>query len=103
MKTFFSLAIILSCLEVSSALHAEDNSCWVTAPPQDDVWVKVYDSDRDGNRGPLIWKGKIEAGQEHKITSTQGHIRYSYTRDPYQPYQGENSVGCYDDRRIGVD
>ncbi len=102
MKSFLIVSIFSLSLVLSSALRAEDNTCWIVAPPQDAVWVKVHDSDRDGNPGPLIWKGKIEAGQEQKITSTQGHIRYSYTRDEYQPYEGENSVGCYDERRIGV-
>ena len=103
MKSILFFVVFSLSLAFSSALHAEDNTCWITAPAQDAVWVKVHDSDRDGNRGPLIWKGKIEAGQEHKIVSTQGHIRYTYTRDQYQPYEGDNSVGCYDERRITVD
>ena len=84
-------------------LCAADNTCWLTAPSQDDVWVIVYDADDDGNRGEVIYEGKIPAGGRIKINSTDGHIRYNYKRDVDQPYEGDNSEGCYQQRSIGMD
>ena len=85
----------------SPSVH--QNTCWFSAPQQNDVWVIVYDADVDGNRGGVIWQGKIAAGQKIKIKSTDGHIRYDYKLDPDQPYEGEVSVGCFGQHRISVD
>ena len=93
----FSLGVLLSVIWLSSAF-ADDNSCWISAPAQDDVWVIIYDADADGNRNNFIWKGKIAAGQKVKVNSTDGHIRYDYTFDPDQPYEGDVSLGCYGDQ-----
>jgi hypothetical protein len=97
------MVVFLSCFLYFADLHAEDNSCWLTAPIQDDIWVKVHDTDRDGNRGSFIWKGKIEAGKAKKIESTEGYIRYDFTRDRNQPYEGDISVGCFGQKRLSVD
>jgi hypothetical protein len=70
---------------------------------QDDVWVIVYDADSDGNRGQIIWKGKISAGEKIKVTSTDGHIRFDYKRADDQPYEGDVSVGCFGQRSLSVD
>lgn len=82
-------------------LNAEDNSCRIMAGPQDDVWVIIYDSDVDGNRNQIIYKGKIEAGKEISITSTDGHIRYHRASDPSQPY--DKSRACYGNNIITAD
>ena len=62
----------------------------------------VYDADNDGNRGDVIWEGKIPAGGKIKVSSSDGYIRYDYKRAPDQPYQGDNSVGCFQQRSIAV-
>ncbi len=103
MKSICVLVVLFSILVFSPALKAEDNSCWIVGSPQDDVWVIVYDADAEGNRGNVIWKGKVEAGKEQKIVSTDGHIRYEYTREQHQPYEGDKAVGCLQQRRIRVD
>ena len=36
-------------------------------------------------------------------TTTDGRIRYNFTRDPNQPYQGDIAVGCYQKNSILVD
>lgn len=101
-STIFFLFFMLSFAFVPY-LYAEDNSCRLTAPPQDDVWVIIYDADGDGNRGEIIWKGKIAAGQEIAVTSTDGHIRYDFTRDKDQPYEGDIAVECYQQKNILID
>ena len=103
MKPIVVSLIFMLSLTVAPCLFAEDNTCRLTAPPQDDVWVIVYDADGDGNRGKILWQGKIGAGQEISVTSTDGHIRYDYTRDKDQPYSGGISSGCYQDTNILID
>ena len=76
MKSILLLEVFVSSFALSFVSNAEDYSCWLEVPPQDDVWVVVYDADSGGNRGNVIWKGKIDAGREKKIATTDGHIRY---------------------------
>lgn len=90
----FSFGLLLSIFWISSAF-ADDNSCWVAAPAESDVWAIIYNADADGNRGDILWKGKIDAGQKVKIISTNGHIRYDFKTDASQPYQGDVPVTCY--------
>ena len=102
MKTaLFSIVLVLN-LACSPFVRAEDHICWLTAPLQDDVWVIVNDADDDGNRGDVIWEGKISAGGKIKVSSSDGFIRYDYKRAPDQSYQGNNSVGCSQQRDIAV-
>jgi hypothetical protein len=103
MKFLYSIVSVVLVLSWTPAVFAEDNSCWIEAPVQDDVWVIVYDADVDGNRGDIIWQGKIPAGDKIKISSTDGHIRYEYRLDPDQPYEGDVSIGCFGQRSISVD
>jgi len=98
----FWIGFILN-LAWATFLFAEDNTCWLEAPSQDDVWVIAYDADVDGNRGGVIWQGKIAAGQKIKIDSTDGHIRYDYKLDPDQPYEGDVSAGCFGQRSLSVE
>ena len=103
MKTNGLLICFVLSLVWTPYLCAEDNTCWLTAPPQDDVWVIVYDADADGNRGDIIWQGKIPAGEKIKVRSNNGHIRYDYKQDSDQPYQGDISAGCFGQRRLSID
>ena len=89
MKTILFLICFVFNLTCIPSLYAEDNTCWLMAPAQDDVWVIVYDADVDGNRGNIIWQGKISAGEKIKVSSTDGFIRYNYTKDPNQPYSNQ--------------
>ncbi len=87
-------AVLLVSLLIAAHSHAGDNSCTIVAPAQNDRWVKIYDADGDGDRGKIIWKGKIEAGQKVPVTSTNGHIRYQYAPRLKGPYQGDTSAWC---------
>ena len=46
------------------SLYAADNSCWHMAGPMADVWVIVYDADIEGDRGQILYQGKIEADEK---------------------------------------
>jgi hypothetical protein len=101
-RTVF-LIIFLASMLLAASTQAADNTCRIVGSAQDDVWVIIYDADADGNRGPIIWKGKIEAGKEIPITSTDGHIRYNRASDPNQPYDGDESRACYGNNIIQAD
>jgi hypothetical protein len=103
MKSIPIFLAVMLLFAFAHDVYAEDNSCRLAASLQDDVWVIVYDADAHGNRGKIIWKGKIAAGQEIEVTSTDGHIRYDYTHDKDQPYEGDVAVGCYQKNKILVE
>ena len=103
MKPITIMLFLISIIAIAPGLFAGDNTCRLTAPAQDDVWVVVYDADADGTRGDIIWEGKIAASQETKVYSQSGYIRYSFKRDKDQPYEGDLSVGCNQNKSIMVD
>ena len=94
--------ILVVALILPAMASAEDNSCVIVCDRQRDVWVIIYDADRSGNRGEVLWKGKVEADQQVEIVSSEGRIRYDYTLEPNDPYEGDVSVGCFDKRKILV-
>lgn len=100
---FAAMGILLTGFLLAPHVFAADNSCRIMGSLQNDVWVIIYDADSDGNRGPIIYKGKVEAGKEVPIKSTDGHIRFDYTLDPNQPYDGDLSRACFGNRTIQVD
>lgn len=81
-------------------VYAEEFTCRIKAPVQDDRWAIIYQADADGNRGDIIWQGKIAANEKVSIKCENGHIRYDYAVDSEQPYEGDVSVWCDDDRVI---
>ena len=103
MKTVIFLSWFVTSLIWVPFSEAEDNTCWLKAPPQEDVWVIVYDADADGNRGDIIWQGKIPAGQEIKVESTDGLIRYDSKTEINQPYDGDISLGCFGQQSFYVE
>ncbi len=103
MKSITVFLALMLIIAFSHDVYAEDNSCRIMAGPQDDVWVIIYDADTDGNPGPIIWKGKIEAGKSIPITSTDGNIRIDYTMDPSQAYDGAFQSGCFGQQTVLVD
>ncbi len=86
---FFALSFCISPLSA-----AEKNKCYLMAPLQDDAWVIVYSATIDGERGEVIWEGKIKAKDKKKIISATGYIRYEFKREIDQPYEGEFSRMC---------
>ena len=100
-------AVVSMCVLVSivwiSPLFADDNTCWLSAGQEDDVWVIVYDENDEGTRGGVIWQGKIPAGEKVMVRSAVGHIRYSYKMDPNEGYEGDFSVDCDQQATILVD
>ena len=85
---------VLFFLSLGSQVAAAEFTCGLSAPGQDDIWVIVYEANADGDRGDPIWEGKIPAGKKIQIKCDNGHIRYQYTREEDQPYEGDVSRWC---------
>ena len=99
-KRILAAIILAISFLPAGGVDAQDNTCFIMAPQENDVWVIIYDADGDGNRGQVLWKGKIEAGKQVSVTSTGGYIRYDYATHPNQPYEGDVDEGCFDHRTI---
>jgi hypothetical protein len=95
--------LVFFFLSLGSQAAADEFTCWLCAPAQNDIWVIAYWADRDGDRGDPIWKGKIPAGGKVQIKSDTGHIRYDYAREENQPLQGDVSRRCVENKEILID
>lgn len=79
---------------------ASHNSCRIKAG-SDDVQVRVFDRDQDGNpmRDTLtygeIWRGVIKKGQSKKIKSSHGRINYSFRSLSDNRDYGGNFSTCF--------
>ena len=94
------LAITLCALTLAAIFHAEDataeeGACYLKATHKD-VFIIVYDMDRDGNQGAQIWQGRINRGESVKITTPHGRFVYDYNDQPDadQPLSGGQDRWC---------
>ena len=87
--------VILAGLFAVQHADAEAGSCYLKANTTD-VFVIVFDLDRDGNQGEQIWQGRINQGESVKITAPHGQLRYDYNSEPDvdQPLSGGIDQGC---------
>lgn len=91
--------VIFLPMQVSAA---EDNSCYIHAPSDTDLWVIVFEEDNEGNRGEILWKGNLKAGEKKLIQSRWGMIKYEYATDPNQPYSGDVTAVCHDKQTVTI-
>ena len=90
----FGLVIFAGFLAAQNA-NAEAGSCYLKAT-NTDVFLIVFDLDRDGNQGDQIWEGRINKGESVKITVPHGRFRYDYNAQPDQdqPLSGGFDRSC---------
>jgi hypothetical protein len=68
MKTIYRIStiafftVILAGVFAGQQAEAEEGSCYLKANTQD-VFVVVFDLDREGNKGHQIWQGRINQGE----------------------------------------
>ncbi len=88
-------ALILAAVFTGQNAAADEGSCYLKASNKD-VFVIVYDMDRDGNQGAQIWQGRLNQGESVKITAPNGRFRYDYNDQPDedQPLSGGNDRWC---------
>ena len=84
--------------------HADDkNACILKASV--DVIVEVWNVDNRGNKGSRIWKGLIKQGEEKRIVSSHGQIRYArsiYVKESNKPVSGDIGRPCTNGKIVGV-
>jgi hypothetical protein len=104
-KIFLSAAVFLSSITFSGPLQADviDNYCYLEAGNVD-VYVVVWEEDRQGNKGKKIWQGIVKKSQRVKIQSFFGSIRYSGTVyvKTQDALSGDQSRWCSNAATIGV-
>ena len=83
MKTSFEALVVAAIITLVMALMsptaatAEEGTCILKAYP-DDVYLVVYDWDNDGNRGGILWQGRLNAGKSITINAPHGLLSYDY-------------------------
>ena len=88
-------AFLITGFFINQQAIAEEGSCYLKANTQD-VFVIVFDMDREGNQGRQIWQGRINHGESVKITTPNGRFRYDYNNQPdeNQPLSGGYDRWC---------
>jgi hypothetical protein len=89
------LAMITNGIVSPPVAQAEEGTCYLQAT-NTDVFIIVFDMDRDGNQGPQIWQGRINRGESVLITTPHGRFRYDYNSQPDedQPLSGGYDRWC---------
>ena len=93
------IVVLLAIFLIPFSASAAHNSCRIKAG-SDDVRIKVYDLDQDGN--PIrdgfsdgdIYRGIVKKGQSIKIDSAHGRINYSYRSFRDDRNYGGNLTPC---------
>ena len=101
--SIFIIALLVVPLVSITDVKAEEGSCYLQAT-NTDVFIVVFDMDRDGNKGPKIWQGRINTDQSVKITTPHGRFVYDYNSQPDedQPLSGGTERWCSNDETILV-
>ena len=102
---FLSAIALICLLAVNSPLQADvpDLSCYLEADSVD-VYIIVWEEDRQGNKGRQIWNGIIKQGKRVRIPSRTGSIRYSSTTyiGKEDALSGDTSRWCSEGASVGV-
>ena len=97
------LAIVFSAVISPLQADVRDLYCFLQANTTD-VRVEVWEEDRRGNKGQLIWRGIVRPGKRQRINSRTGNIRYAssvYVKTN-EPLSGDDSRTCEEGITIGV-
>jgi hypothetical protein len=88
-----------------SPLHADvrDFYCYLQASTVD-VKVAVWQEDRQGNKGQLIWRGIVRPDKRQRINSRTGNVRFSSSVyvGTDDPLSGDTGRSCEEGITIGV-
>jgi hypothetical protein len=100
---FVIFVILFSAMVSPLKADRRDLFCYLEATTVD-VKVVVWEKDRQGNKGPLIWQGIVKPGHRQRINTRTGEIRvsssiYVGTNDALS---GDISRGCEEGSTVGV-
>ena len=96
-----SLTLVLGWM-LPSAASAEGGTCYLKADR--DVYLKVYNFDNHGNRGGILWQGRLNKGKIIILNSPNGLFSYEYNDQPDedQPFESSEQRMCNSNETIGV-
>lgn len=91
------LAGVIAACAAAPDVDTREGACLLKAA-HSDVYLKVFDLDRNGNMGPLIWQGRINQGQTARIKTSQAYFRYFYNSEPDvdRPFSSGLDKACDD-------
>jgi hypothetical protein len=105
LNVFILVIFMIMISAIVSPLKADvrDLYCFLESITQD-VAVKVWEEDRQGNKGPLIWQGIVKQGKRQRVNTRTGNIRVSTNAYVGQSnaYSGDKSRWCEAGSTIGV-
>lgn len=101
--SIFFIALLVVPLVSIPDVTAAEGSCYLQATDKD-VFVVVFDMDRDGNRGHKLWQGRINANESVKITTPHARFVYDFNSQPDvdQPLSGGTERWCNNDETVLV-
>lgn len=106
-KLFDAIVVVVSITLVlgwvlPSAATAEEGTCYLKADT--DVYLEVYDFDDDGNRGGILWQGRLNQGKTIMLKAPHGLFSYDYNDQPDvdQPLNSAEQRMCNGNQTIGV-
>lgn len=97
-------AVIVFSLVLSNTEGvAAEGTCYLKAS-RTDVFIQVFDADRQGNQHGMVWQGRINANESVKITVPHGRFRYYFNSQPDQdqPLSGGISRWCNNNESVLV-
>ena len=107
-KTFKLLSIVFLAIFSTGIVslpgaQAEEGTCYLQAS-NTDVFIIVFDMDREGNKGEQIWQGRINADESVKITTPHARFVFDYNSQPDkdQPLSGGTERWCNNDETVLV-
>ena len=103
LSAIVTLAILILATAAPVKADRRDLHCYLEAGTVD-VRVEVWEEDRRGNKGQVIWRGLIKAGTRQRINSRTGGIRYGATVyvDTNESPSGDTSRWCEEGQSIAV-
>ena len=92
----FLAAVITGC-SATPDVDSDEGACYLKAA-HNEVYVKVFDLDPEGNMGSLIFQGKIDQRTGTRIKTAHAQFRYYYNLDPQidQPLRSGPDETCDD-------
>ena len=102
-SAFVIFTILILALASPVKADRKDLYCFLNANTVD-VKVEVWEEDRRGNKGPLIWRGIVKNGTRQRVNTRTGGIRYASTVyvDTNEPLSGDESRWCEEGGTIAV-
>ena len=100
---FVIFTILLSAMVSPLKADRRELYCYLEATTVD-VRVEVWEEDRQGNKGPLIWRGIVRQSKRQRINTRTGGIRLasSIYIDTNNALSGDNSRWCEEGSTVGV-